>query len=100
MAPFAHFPSEIIHYNFSFLSEPDLATAELAKSRLINNLRMILQRPELFAYISAVFLVGDEGFESSPSSLNSEFPPDLALERFITVMEKTQTPYIELWVES
>lgn len=31
MAPLARFPSEIIHYNFSFLSEPDLATVCLIK---------------------------------------------------------------------
>ncbi|CAI6091700.1 unnamed protein product [Clonostachys chloroleuca] len=60
-------------------------------------LRTLLQRPELFAYVESVSLVGDEFSDGTlPTPLNTTIIP---LDQLQVAIERTQVPYINLWVD-
>ncbi|CAH0051103.1 unnamed protein product [Clonostachys solani] len=78
------------------------------KPRIIFLLRTLLSRPELFALVDTVCLMGyafrhraarGERVPVGQDWLRLEIPSNLSLSRFISAIKKTKAPYTDVWVE-
>ncbi|CAH0050591.1 unnamed protein product [Clonostachys solani] len=121
MAQLYSLPAEIVNHLLGFIPRSDLLNLSYVSRALrrsvepflystialdwdyhkvppiIPLLRTLLQKPELFAYIDSVSMVGNEfsiGTRPKPLDL-TKMPLDL----FLAAIEKTQVPYTSLWVD-
>ncbi|CAG9987840.1 unnamed protein product [Clonostachys byssicola] len=121
MAQLYSLPSEIANNLLDFVSRSDLVALSYVSQALRRSaepflyaniafdwdyrqvppvvplLRTLLQRPELFAYIDSVTMVGNQfAINTRPKPLD---PSKMPLDLFLTAIEKTKVPYTSLWVD-
>ncbi|KAK7212783.1 hypothetical protein V2G26_019961 [Clonostachys chloroleuca] len=123
MALLDDIPTEIIQQIFKLLPKADLASLCLTnhsnrhhaepclystinfrgsaseKPPIILLLRTLLSRPELFALIDTFSLVGYAPlYRMFSDELRLPIPSNVSLSQFISAIEKTKAPYIDIWV--
>ncbi|CAH0021074.1 unnamed protein product [Clonostachys rhizophaga] len=121
MAQLDSLPAEIVNHLLGFIPRSDLVALSYVSQALRRSaepflyaniafdwdyrqvppvvplLRTLLRRPELFAYIDSVTMVGNEfAIGTRPKPLD---PTKMPLDSFQAAIEKTQVPYTSLWIE-